>query len=307
MRPWSTLPRPLLATLATLLAAASVLYGAIWMYDVRHARPSVELGFNKTATAGSYDRSTRSIPVIDIVSGSPAEHAGLRVGDRIVAINGQPLVTSAPFDDAYSHGHPGDAIDLTVERAGETQPRTLHGIFRASRALPFLPGYEERARISALEIIGSFPVLFLVVGFVVLFLRLDDANAWLLALLFCSFIAAPDFPNPAAIHSGLREFALAYRSVFNGLLCSFFYIFFAVFPVRSPLDRRFPWLKWVALAIGMIQGLPWEQLQGLGLPYSFYGLHDEGWKIEELHTEEGRLDEVFRAITLPDTVKENSR
>ena len=31
----------------------------------------------------------------------------------------------------------------------------------------------------------------------------------------------------------------------------------------------------------------------------------EGWKIEELHTEEGRLDEVFRTITLPDTAKEN--
>ncbi len=30
----------------------------------------------------------------------------------------------------------------------------------------------------------------------------------------------------------------------------------------------------------------------------------EAWKIEELHTEEGRLDEVFRSITLPDTVKE---
>jgi ABC-2 type transport system ATP-binding protein len=30
----------------------------------------------------------------------------------------------------------------------------------------------------------------------------------------------------------------------------------------------------------------------------------EGWKIEELHTEEGRLDEVFRSITLSDTVKE---
>ena len=33
----------------------------------------------------------------------------------------------------------------------------------------------------------------------------------------------------------------------------------------------------------------------------------EGWKIEELHTEEGRLDEVFRAITLPDTVKEAAK
>jgi len=27
-----------------------------------------------------------------------------------------------------------------------------------------------------------------------------------------------------------------------------------------------------------------------------------GWHIEELHTEEGRLDDVFRSITMPDTV-----
>jgi ABC-2 type transport system ATP-binding protein len=29
------------------------------------------------------------------------------------------------------------------------------------------------------------------------------------------------------------------------------------------------------------------------------------WQLDEIHTEEGRLDEVFRAITLPDTVKGN--
>jgi ABC-2 type transport system ATP-binding protein len=33
----------------------------------------------------------------------------------------------------------------------------------------------------------------------------------------------------------------------------------------------------------------------------------QGWRIEELHTEEGRLDEVFRSITMPDTVKEESK
>ncbi len=33
----------------------------------------------------------------------------------------------------------------------------------------------------------------------------------------------------------------------------------------------------------------------------------EGWRIEELHTEEGRLDEVFRSITLPDTAKEDTK
>src|SRR5438128_6488414 len=33
----------------------------------------------------------------------------------------------------------------------------------------------------------------------------------------------------------------------------------------------------------------------------------EAWKIEELHTEEGRLDEVFRSITMPDTVQEERK
>jgi ABC-2 type transport system ATP-binding protein len=31
----------------------------------------------------------------------------------------------------------------------------------------------------------------------------------------------------------------------------------------------------------------------------------QGWRIEEMHTEEGKLDEVFRSITMPDTVKES--
>jgi ABC-2 type transport system ATP-binding protein len=33
----------------------------------------------------------------------------------------------------------------------------------------------------------------------------------------------------------------------------------------------------------------------------------EHWKIEELHTEEGRLDEVFRNITLPETKREENQ
>lgn len=33
----------------------------------------------------------------------------------------------------------------------------------------------------------------------------------------------------------------------------------------------------------------------------------QGWRLEELHTEEGRLDEVFRNITLPDTMREGTK
>ncbi len=32
----------------------------------------------------------------------------------------------------------------------------------------------------------------------------------------------------------------------------------------------------------------------------------EKWTLQELHTEEGRLDEVFRSITMPDTATERA-
>ena len=54
---------------------------------------------------------------------------------------------------------------------------------------------EGLARSSALQVTGSFPIPFLLVAFAVLFLRLEEPNAWLLALLFCAFIAAPSLLN----------------------------------------------------------------------------------------------------------------
>jgi len=35
-----------------------------------------------------------------------------------------------------------------------------------------------------------------------------------------------------------------------------FYFFFAVFPTQSPLDGRVPWLKWLALVLGLALALP---------------------------------------------------
>jgi phosphoserine phosphatase RsbU/P len=242
-----SLPRPVLWGLATLLAAAAILYGSLWMYYVRQPGNLVELGFNQTHN-DQYDEKTHSIAVGDVVPGSPAERAGLRPLDRIIGVNGLPLQTSAPFDEAWARGRPGDPVVLTVERPSEPKPLILQGVFRAS-TLGQVP--EGLAKSSALQVTGSFPVLFLAVGFAVLFLRLDDPYAWLLALMFCGFIAAPTFPNPSAIYPGLRGFALAYRAICWGMCPSLFYLFFAVFPARSPLDRRSPWLRWVSLALGI--------------------------------------------------------
>lgn len=53
---------------------------------------------------------------------------------------------------------------------------------------------------------------------------------------------------------------------------------------------------------------PNQSTQGAALARSVGELVTrEGWRIEQLHAEEGRLDEVFRSITMPDTKREESK
>ena len=242
-RRWTSLPRPFLFGIAVLLCATATLYSVLWMLNARSWSSVVELGFNRTYTE-RFDKNTHSILVGDVVPGSPAETAGLRVGDRIIGVNGRPLDTSAPYDDAYAKGKPGDPVELTVSRPEESQPLTLHGIFRARASMGATEGL---AKSSAQEIVNSFPVLFLLIGFAVLFLRIEDPYAWLLALMFVAFAAAADLPNTIFLNDSARAWMFAYRAIWNGLLLGIFNFCFAVFPVRSRLDRAMPWLKWAGL------------------------------------------------------------
>lgn len=251
-RSWGSQPRAFHVVLAILFCATATLYAVVWMINVRSWSTMVELGFNHTHDE-QYNRRTHSISVGDVVSGSPAEIAGLKAGDHIIGVNGRMLDTSAPYDEAYAHGRPGDPIELTVSRPGELQPLVLHGIFRARASVRAAEGL---AQSSAQEIINCFPVLFLLVGFAVLFLRLDDPVAWLLALLFAAFTAVPDIANPTALAPSAHGFAVVYRAIGVGVLHPLFYLFFAVFPVRSPLDRRMPWLKWAGLLFGASTVIP---------------------------------------------------
>ncbi|HEX7503611.1 MAG TPA: SpoIIE family protein phosphatase, partial [Acidobacteriota bacterium] len=248
-----------LAAAAVLLAAAAFGYGFIWMVAVRNAAPRVELGFNYKANV-AYDPQARSIFVHDVEKGSPAERAGLRAGDHIIGFNGKLLTTSRPYDEAYARGKPGDPVALTVLRPGEPGPLVLHGIFRANAdnngAAGPASSIEGLARSSARQVTDLYPVPFLLVGFAVLFFRLRDPKAWLLALLFCAFTCVPDLPDSLSFAPLLIAFAQRCRAVFSGMLPPLFYLFFAVFPQRSHLDRRFPWLKWAGFAYGASIVLP---------------------------------------------------
>ncbi|HWP09969.1 MAG TPA: S41 family peptidase [Polyangiaceae bacterium] len=63
------------------------------------------------------DFSTDSVIVIAPIEGSPAELAGIRSGDRIVAIDGQPVRERSPADLVRTmRGDPGSKVLITIKR-----------------------------------------------------------------------------------------------------------------------------------------------------------------------------------------------
>lgn len=246
MRRFTSFPRQVLLTLAVLLAAVIVTYSVLWMQCVRW-RPQAYLGID-------YSFSALFLLVTKVFPGTAAEQAGLQAGDRIVAMDGRELETREPFYDSVARGRPGNTIRMLVERPGSPKPlallATLHPPPATPRRLSLLEALSD-------QLIKSFPFWLVVVSLPVLFLRLQDRNAWLLTLLFAGIISgAPLLALEPAIEPHFRGFAWAYKVIFNGTFGSIFNYFFAVFPVPSFLDRRFPWLKKVSLGFALLICVP---------------------------------------------------
>lgn len=242
------LPKPVLAALAATFGAAVLLYCMLWMYSIRW-QSGVELGLDFNYVGASHSELVRSVE-----AGGPAANAGLKPGDRIVAINGVMIDDPHMIYDVWSHQKPGDTIKLAVVHPGDESPVVITATFRPQRANSRETGLTERL---GAELLNTYPLVFLIVGLPVLFLRLEDRDAWLLALMFVCFTAAPPFPNMfAGLDPPLRVFASAYRALFSTLLGAVFYCFFTLFPARSFLERRLPWLKWAGFAIGITFALP---------------------------------------------------
>ena len=230
----SRVRKAFLAALVVAQSLVSVGYGVSWMYYAQARSASATLGL-----VAEFDDQTRIAVIASVEGGGPAWAAGLVAGDRIRSADGVRLDTRATFL-RWDHSAVGEDVALVVLREGGDAPVWV----RLLQAVPFsLRGLLQS---SLLEVLAFYPVVFLGVGLAVLALRPRDPHAWLMAMLFSSFLAVPAFPRATSgLPQGLAAFVLGYRAVALPAIPALVYAFFTLFPVRSPIDQRLPWLKWL--------------------------------------------------------------
>jgi Do/DeqQ family serine protease len=115
--------------------------------EVRRGRLGVEMVDLSPALAKKLGVSLlEGAAVANVQSGSPAEKAGLRERDIIVAMNGRPIHSAAELRARLGLTPIGEQVELRVQRGGEA--RTLHARIEApqrlteseGQAVPQLPG-----------------------------------------------------------------------------------------------------------------------------------------------------------------------
>jgi sigma-B regulation protein RsbU (phosphoserine phosphatase) len=170
------------------------------------------------------------IRISQVRPGSQAERL-LRRGDEILALNGRGFKQGADSRYVFTNVAPGTVYRLLLRREVlllELKLQTL------AFGLSFTTFF----------VVALIPLaaLFLAAGIAVLAIKPHDPHAFLLAVMFALF--AGGLCEPHFLPVSLRELVLIGVSL---VLSTFFWPvllhFFLVFPVRSPVLRRFPTLE----------------------------------------------------------------
>jgi S1-C subfamily serine protease len=83
--------------------------------------PVAFLGVSTTET----DDGSGGAQVVELVSGGPAQRAGIAVGDLIVTFDGKPVGSADSLSGLVQARQPGDTVQVVVERNGSTRTISL--------------------------------------------------------------------------------------------------------------------------------------------------------------------------------------
>lgn len=236
------------ATIRLLYALLFIYAGIVGTYEVANSISTIIGNFNL--------RNQVQAPFQlygNLIDGPAAAviHAGIAKGDTVLAIDGLPFTGMALWQRIRWYASPGDTITLLIRKQNGTT---------VTAAVP-LEGYPKGwsvedppvrttvpDHIFVLVVVLVIPFFCLALGIWVTFARPFDPNAWLILVL----LTYPQAFNPGAFRwwipawLGLR---LYWHLAIQFLVPPALFLLGLLFPERSRLDKWFPWLKWLVIAL----------------------------------------------------------
>src|SRR5215470_13951202 len=189
----------------------------IWLYP-----PGSDGGWHGSGSFGEFY-------ITKVDPQSPARD--LRSGDKIIAVNGVKVAENVGVLGDEYHMPPGSRYSMTVERNGQE-------LTFAWQTIPRPRGPFPRGKL--------IPLLFWLSGLLVLLLKAEDQQAWLLALTLGSFSSLLGGGFPGDMPKDWLTLLVALARI-GGLFSSALLLhLFLLFPQPLPLLRRWPRLtRWL--------------------------------------------------------------
>src|SRR5215472_16804776 len=204
------------AFFALLLAYCSASF-YIWFYP-----PGSDGGWHGSGSYGEF-HITRIDPQ------SPAKD--LRPSDKIIAINGVKVAEHAGVLADEYRMPPGSRYSMTIERNGQELTFAWQTIPRRRGSFPWDK---------------LIPLLFCLSGLIVLSLKAEDRQAWLLALMLGSFSTLPGSGWQEEIATKWLALPVALALIGGLFSAPLLFHLFLYFPQPSPWLRRWPKLtRWL--------------------------------------------------------------
>ncbi len=207
-----------------------------------------------------------------VVNLDPAgEQAGISVGDKIIAFNGETVKSSDDLYKKFNKINSFDPIKLEIERNAADGSKI-------NKKVEITPTKFEKdinyySSLLLLILFGYIlPTLCILLGCWVLFVRPQDPVAWFLFFLLCGFTAVS--------LEGYADTSVVgiFRSITSNSWALAMFLFGIYFPERWSIDKRFPWAKWILIVplavqiilvlienIGLLFGMELEYIRS-GLP-----------------------------------------
>ena len=169
-----------------------------------------------------------------------ARRAGMKAVDEVLSVNGVEFSGMAGLIRQTFHAHPGQIFAIVYRSHAGGMHTAQVELMAQRRAPPTFSGW-----LINIVLVLLFPAFCLLLGYWVVLARPLDWNAWFLLGIMN---VAPAFTARTGYFPGfLTPFTIfwqifAWQWMFISLI-----LFSIYFPVRSRIDTRYPWIKWLLI------------------------------------------------------------